>query len=241
MTPKKAALQTIYFLSVQNDDNDLVDSTDFPLSDAFQIVGKCPSWNVDVFQDGNRFQMCLIVLELAGNWQPLIQLIQQNTKIFWKSASDYCPEVECDFSGQLVAVHHQPIEEEQDDSLSESSSAESDAMINDDNRVIVFLETLIDTIDWYNLIVEDDLFKMKNTYLVLDKKKEIALLEVENHDQLYNIDCIETLDFWADYFQDDLTYNFKELSLGQLLSLTVFDENAVDKLLNEFISERIDL
>lgn len=236
MTPKKAAaLQTIYFLSVLNDDNDLVDSTEFPLDVAFQIVGKYPSWNVDIFQDGNRFQMCLIVLELAGNWHKLFQIIQQqNIKIFWKSATDFCPEVECDFSHQLIEVH-QPIEEERD------SSSEESETIDDNNRVIAFLETLIDNICWCDLIVEEDLIKMKNTYLVMDKKKEIAILEVENHDQLYNIDCIETLDFWADYFQDDLKYNFNELSLGQLLSLTAFDENAMDKLLYEIISERIDL
>jgi len=227
MTPKKALLQKVYFLIVNNDDTGFVGSEEFPLELAFSIAGRVPSWKVDVTQDGNRFQMSLFTLELAGNW---VQLAEKLDNIYWKSESEFNPEV-MHATSDLVVEICQPIK-----AVDEEDEYE--------NKVFVYLEEIDPSTEWFDIMMhedEDALDNMRDTYLVLDKNDNLAMLKIENHDDLYHIDTDETLKFWTDYYEDDLLYDFDSYKISQLLAMNVFDDEVAHRLLDEIISKYVEL
>jgi hypothetical protein len=228
MTPKKALLQKFYFLTVNNDDTGFVGSAEFPLELAFSIAGRVPSWKVDVIQDGNRFQMSLFSLELAGNWIPLAEKIDN---IFWKPESEFNPEVMCATSDLVVEIR-------------QSIDAEDDEEDEYENKVFVYLEELDPSVEWFEIMMHEDeaaIENMQDVYLVLDKANNLAMLKIENHDDLYHIDSNETLKFWTDYYEDDLLYDFDSYKMGQLLAMNAFDDAVVHRLLDEIISKYLEL
>lgn len=227
MTPKKALLQKFYFLTVNNDDTGFVGSEEFPLELAFAITGRVHSWKVDVIQDGHRFQMSLFSLELAGNWHPLAEKIDN---IFWKSENDFHPEVMCATSDLVVEIC-QPIDSDDEDDDFE-------------NKVFVYLEDILPSIEWFDIMTHEDeaaIENMRDVYLVLDKTGNLAMLKIENHDDLYHIDSNETLKFWTDYYEDDLLYDFDSYKMGQLLAMNAFDDGVVHRFLDEIISKYLEL
>jgi hypothetical protein len=226
MTPKKAVLQKFYFLTVNNDDTGFVGSEEFPLELAFSITGRVPSWKVDVIQDGNRFQMSLFSLELGGNWHPLAEKLDN---IYWKSESEFHPEVMFATSDLVVEIC-QPIDA--DDEEDEYQ-----------NKVFVYLEELDPSNDWFDIMMHEDeaaIENMRDVYVVLDKTDNLAMLKIENHDDLYHIDSNDTLKFWTDYYEDDLLYDFDSYKMGQLLAMNAFDDVVVHRLLDEIISKYVE-
>ena len=227
MTPKKALLQKFYFLAVKNDDTGFVGSEEFPLELAFSIAGRVPSWKADVIQDGHRFQMSLFSLELAGNWHPLAQKLDN---IFWKSESEFHPEIMCATSDLVVEIC-QPVDADDEDDEFE-------------NKVFVYLEEIDPSIEWFDIMMHEDetaVENMRDVYLVLDKTDNLAMLKIENHDDLYHIDSNETLKFWTDYYEDDLLYDFDSYKMGQLLAMNAFADGVVHRLLDEIISKYVEL
>jgi hypothetical protein len=229
MTPKKAPLQRVYFLDVIGD-TEYVEN-ELTIDVAFKIVGEYSSWKVDIYQDGTRFKLSLTVLELAGDWNHLVEKLREHTKVYWRISNDYSPKMKCDDCNEYISLNN-PLPQ------TDTESCSSD---QNNSKVYQFLECIYDDIDWNDLYTIQDEITMKDTYLVMDKQNHLGILQVENKGSLYNIDNHEILDFWTDYFYDDITYSLDTLSLGQLLSLNVFNESVVKKLYDEFIIDKIDI
>jgi hypothetical protein len=229
MTPKKALLKRVYFLDVIGD-TDYVEN-ELTIDVAFNIVGEYSSWKVDIYQDGTRFKLSLTVLELAGDWRHLVEKLYEYTKVYWRIDDDYVPKMKCDDSNEYISLNN-PL------SQTDTESCNSD---QNNTKVYHFLETIYEDICWNDLYTTQDEITMKNTYLVVDKQNHLAILQVENEESLYNINNDEILEFWTDYFYDDVIYSLDTLSLGQLLTLNVFNETAVKQLYNEFIIDKIDI
>ena len=229
MTPKKAPINCVYFLDVIGDieyvENELT------IDVAFRIVGEYSSWKVDIYQDGTRFKLSLTVLELAGDWQQLVTKLCEYTKVYWRIGDDYLPKTKCDHTNEYISLNNP---------LSQTDTESCNSHQNN-SKVYHFFENIYEDIDWNDLYTIQDELTMKDTYLVIDKQNHLAILQVENNESLYNINNHEILEFWTDYFYDDIIYSFDTLSLGQLLSLNVFNENVVKKLYDEFIIDKIDI
>jgi hypothetical protein len=228
MTPKKALLKRVYFLDIIGD-TEYVEN-ELTIDVAFKIVGEYSSWKVDIYQDGTRFKLILTVLELAGDWQKLVEKLCEYTKVYWRISDDYSPKTKCDDSNEYISLDNPLAQTDTESCSSEQNS----------NKVYQFLECIYD-IDWNDLFTIQDEFTMKDTYLVINKQNHLGILQVENKESLYNIDNHEILEFWTDYFYDDITYSLDMLSLGQLLTLNVFNETVVKTLYDEFIIDKIDI
>jgi hypothetical protein len=228
MTPKKAPLKRVYFLDVIGD-TEYVEN-ELTIDIAFRIVGEYSSWKVDVYQDGTRFKLRLTVLELAGDWEQLVKKLCEFAKVYWRTNDDYSPKTEYDHTNEYISLNNPLSQTDTESCNSEQNS----------NKVYHFLEYIYDDIDWNDLYTTQDELTMKDTYLVVDKQNHLAILQIENKESLYNIDSHEVLEFWTDYFYDIL-YSLDSFSLGQLLTLTVFNENVVKKLYDEFIIDKIEI
>ena len=227
MTPKKAPLKRVYFLEVIGDPEYV--ENDLTIDVAFRIVGEYSSWKVNIYQDGTQFQLSLSVLELAGDWQQLVKKLCEYTNVYWRTSDDYSPKMECDYSNLYISINN-PMA---------STDSESANLEQNPNKVYHFLESIYDDIDWDELFTPNDELYMKDTYLVHDKQNDLAILQVDNNKSLYNIENDEILEFWVDYFYDDIMYSLDTFSLGQLLTLNVFNENIVHKVYDTFIKNKI--
>ena len=228
MTPKKALLKRVYFLDVIGD-TEYVEN-ELTIDEAFRIVGEYSSWKVDIYQDGTRIKLSLTVLELAGDWQQLVEKLCEYTNVYRRIEDNYFPKMKCDDCNEYVSLNN-PFQ-------SDTESCNSD---QNNSKVYQFLEYMYDDIDWNNLFTTQDEITMKDTYLVIDKQNHLAILQIENNESLYNIDNDEILEFWTDYFYDDILYSLDTFSLEQLLTINVFNETVVQKLYNEFIINKIDI
>jgi len=229
MTPKKAPLKRVYFLDVIGD-TEYVEN-ELTIDVAFKIVGEYSSWKVDIYQDGTQFKLSLTVLELAGDWHQLVEKLCEYTKVYWRIGDDYLPKTKCDHTNEYISLNN-PL------SQTDTESCNSD---QNNIKVYQFLEYMYDDIDWNDLYTINDELTMKDIYLVIDKQNHLAILQVENKESLYNINNYEILEFWTDYFYDDLIYSLDTFSLGQLLTLNVLNEMVVTKLYDEFIIDKIDI
>jgi hypothetical protein len=229
MTPKKAPLKRVYFLEVIGD-NEYVEN-ELTIDVAFKIVGEYSSWKVDIYQDGTRFKLSLTVLELAGDWQQLVDKLCEYTKVYWRIDDNYVPKMKCDDCNEYISLNNPSAQTDTGNCISDQNNS----------KVYHFLECIYDDIDWNDLYTIQDEINMKDTYLVINKQNHLGILQVENKESLYNIDNHEILEFWTDYFNDDIIYSLDTLSLGQLLTLNVFNETVVKTLYDEFIIDRIDI
>ena len=223
MTPRKVLLTKIYFLEVENDIEYVED--EMTIGEAFRIAGEQPSWKVDVFQDGNNFKLVLSCMELAGDWLKLAERLKEHRDIYWRTSDEFTPSVECDGSDTFINLTN-PLDI--DDSSSDTTEVEATTSI------YKYLEEEYEDIDWRELISKDDEDAMRYVYLVKDKDNNLALLHTEE-----TIESVETLEYWIDYYYDQLEYNLEDLSLGELLTVSSLDDTLSERLYIEYIKDKI--